>query len=394
MEEQDQITRPVIEQPVEVKKPKPILNYVLLWGLGILGVLGVLCAGIVIGQKRALPKAELTSTLTITPEPTPTPDPTAGWETVSDGQVGVTFKYPSSLLPFTNKPIVSPDLAQLNFQAFSSQEKRDHRTLTEADLQLELIVFNPARGSLEPYLSAIKTVNNAVIAQPFPGITGSYIKVKTLEGERTQTAVFYAEPEREYSEYDAIVMGENNKVATIRLMTGSHNKREQLLPILEQILSTFKFLDQTSSTENWKTYQSPNSPYTFKYPPEATLKEENMIILTQLGPTQKEATELYDGFTLQFSLPLVLPDNNLSRYVDGEIEKSKENADIVKSKEKITLNGYEGYTYTVRGLGTVKYIYLQSGKNNVKILYLVGDPAKKGFQQTIDQILSSFKFIE
>ncbi|MDP3954922.1 MAG: hypothetical protein Q8Q15_00985 [bacterium] len=182
---------------------------------------------------------------TPTPTPnviaTPTPDPTANWKTVLNEQIGISFKYPENLLPYTNTPQVAPDYSFFGFDAFSNKEKRDHRALTEADLELELAVYKPAKGTIQPYLSAIEAADNTIITQPFPGISGSYTKVKTVTDETVQRAVIYAEPESEYAEYDAIVIDGNKNVATVRLMTGSRNKRQELLPLLDQILSTFKF---------------------------------------------------------------------------------------------------------------------------------------------------------
>ena len=168
----------------------------------------------------------------------PTLDATVNWKTVSNEQVGISFKYPDSLLPYTNTPQV-PDTTYFGYDAFSSQEKPDHRSLTESDLELELIVYKPAKTSIEPYLSAIRASDNTTVTQPFPGITGSFTKVKTLTSGSIQTAIIYAEPAREYSEYDAIVVDGNN-VAIIRLLTGSHSKKEQLLPTIEQIALSLK----------------------------------------------------------------------------------------------------------------------------------------------------------
>ena len=179
-------------------------------------------------------------TLPTTPPKTPTPsDSTGGWKTVSNEQVGINFKYPDNLLPYTNIPQV-PDSTYFGFDAFSSQEKRDHRSLTEADLELELIVYKPVKTGIEPYLSAVGATDNTTVSQPFPGITGSFTKVKTLTNGSTQTALIYSEQAGEYSEYDAIVIDSNN-VAIIRLMIGSDSKREQLLLLIEQIASNFRF---------------------------------------------------------------------------------------------------------------------------------------------------------
>lgn len=172
----------------------------------------------------------------------PSSDVTINWKSITSNTVGITFKYPNSLLSYSNLPN-SQNSAIFGFDAFNNQAKRDHRTLLESDLELEVVVYKPVVGSIAPYLTTINAKDGINVTQPFPGVTGAYTKVKTLTNGNIQSAFIYAEPAREYSEYDGIIVQNNKNVAIIRLMTGSHTRREELLPLLDQILSTFKFID-------------------------------------------------------------------------------------------------------------------------------------------------------
>ncbi len=171
----------------------------------------------------------------------PAPDETVQWKSIVNEQVGLAFKYPDNFVPYADDPQV-PNATHFEFSAYNSEEKRGNRLLMEDDVQLEVVVYKPAKTTLESYLFAIEANDGAVINTPFPGITGSYTKVKTLTNGNTQTAIIYSEPEQEYSEYDAILVEDNN-VAIIRIMTGSHTKRQELLPILDQLVSSFSFVD-------------------------------------------------------------------------------------------------------------------------------------------------------
>jgi len=150
---------------------------------------------------------------------------------------------------------------------------------------------------------------------------------------------------------------------------------------------------------NWLTLPNKDVCYTFRYPKDITFqerKEENIIHLSLWGPTQEKDTEFYDGISLSFSLPLQIGNTSLKDYVDNKIEESKQFGEILKPRSKIIINGIEGYTYTSEGLGIFQNIYLQSPNKacTVEITNATNDPTGQGFQQTVDKILSTFKFLK
>jgi hypothetical protein len=147
----------------------------------------------------------------------------------------------------------------------------------------------------------------------------------------------------------------------------------------------------------WLNYSEENICYSFKYPKEITLKErkeEEIIYLSLWGPTQKKDTELYDGLSLSFSFPLKIGNTPLKDYVDSKIEESKQFGEILKPREETIINGISGYTYTSEGLGIFQNIYLQSPDKTcvVEITNATQDPTNQGYQETVNQILSTFEF--
>ena len=150
-------------------------------------------------------------------------------------------------------------------------------------------------------------------------------------------------------------------------------------------------------TVDWKTYST--STYEVKYPSEIIPKEQegSAVTFSKWGPTQKEGTELYDGYSVSF-VPREIPNTTLESYVNAKIEevKKQEVSKVTSGPNVKTINGYRGLSYVEEGLGTYTQIILESKDKImfVEISVLVSDPGNLGFQEVVDNILSSFKFFE
>jgi len=163
-----------------------------------------------------------------------------------------------------------------------------------------------------------------------------------------------------------------------------------------QTTNTPTVIPTIDPTANWKTYTT--STYQVKYPNDIDTQEEeaSVFILSKWGPTQKEATELYDGISLRFQ-PFEIPNVDLRSYVQNKIQDSQVagTSEILSGPTLVNIGSYSGLTYTTRGLGTHKYIYFQS-TDKVMIMEIIDstvDPKNQGFQQISDDIISTFKFI-
>ncbi len=145
-------------------------------------------------------------------------------------------------------------------------------------------------------------------------------------------------------------------------------------------------------TANWKTYTSQKNSFSLKYPSgmEIEEKSDNYTAFILAGPTQKKQTELYDGIGL-FIIKGTLQGRSLKNFVEAE---AKQAGEMVKPITTTYISSYEAYTYTSRGLGEHTYIYIANNGTYWEIINSTGDPTHKGFQKTVDQILSTFRFIE
>ncbi|MBN1181773.1 MAG: hypothetical protein JXB49_05750 [Bacteroidales bacterium] len=158
---------------------------------------------------------------------------------------------------------------------------------------------------------------------------------------------------------------------------------------------TKKLLSPTTNPKaDWKA--AATDYYTIKYPSDAEINiQENTINISKWGPTQTEATELFDGYSV--TIESVETSQTPEEYADtliAEVE-SAGIGEITEGSEPVTINGYKGVTYTEKGLGTFKHIILGSDNSSVliHISVLVSDPGGLGFQKEVDQILSTLKFV-
>lgn len=162
----------------------------------------------------------------------------------------------------------------------------------------------------------------------------------------------------------------------------------------EKILIEPELFDPTAG---WKTYTSAKHGFTIKYPGEINLKEEedSSVTLTLWGPTQKTETEFYDGLGLRFNSGS-LGGKTLKDFVEEKINEAEEaEAEILIPLTPITIGGVSGYTYRIRGLGESTSIYVSVKPGSyIEIDNFTSDPTGKGFEETAELILSTFKFLK
>jgi hypothetical protein len=147
---------------------------------------------------------------------------------------------------------------------------------------------------------------------------------------------------------------------------------------------------------DWKIHTE--STYKFSYPPDADLTEQeaSVVVLSKWGPTQTEATELFDGYSISFK-PREAPDKSLNvNSLTGNLIAEIENlgiSKVISGPDQIVIGKYEGLTFTEEGLGTFKHIILGDDQGIlVEISTIVSDPGGLGFSEIVDMILSSFEF--
>lgn len=146
------------------------------------------------------------------------------------------------------------------------------------------------------------------------------------------------------------------------------------------------------------SYSDPNSTYTFLYPSDYKLDTQGQVRIYKTGPTQKGQTEIYDGIIMSFE-PITLNGQSLSAWVDARIKSltTDGTSEVIEPKQSITVSGYPGYRFTMRGLGTYTYTVLQKNGTSsyaVGVTTMVSDPQQVGFQKQADAILASLQLMQ
>lgn len=147
-------------------------------------------------------------------------------------------------------------------------------------------------------------------------------------------------------------------------------------------------------TANWKTFRGAN--FEIQYPFDVTVKvdEDGYVWFNKWGPTQKSQTEFYDALNVKIKVQALNGQKLETITKNSETQSSLGPGEVIKALSKIELNGKQGYTYTSRGLGTFEFTFLDYGKHYLEIINFTADPTNLGFKNTVDQILSTFKFLE
>lgn len=148
------------------------------------------------------------------------------------------------------------------------------------------------------------------------------------------------------------------------------------------------------------SFSDPDSIFSILYPSEYVqdTQGENQYRIYKQGPTQKGQTEMYDGVIINFET-IALGGQSLSDWVDSRISSSTQDgtSELVEEKTAINVNGYPGYTYTIRGLGTFEYLAIQKDTNSnfaVGITSLIADPGNLGFEQEFENTLSTLTLLK
>jgi hypothetical protein len=168
------------------------------------------------------------------------------------------------------------------------------------------------------------------------------------------------------------------------------------------VLPTPSMINPTSTDSSLtNTHTDVNGIYSIRYPNDFqldTLPDNNAIRLTKIGKTQQGETELYDGVTIQIETN-ELNGRMLSDWVDETIERSTDNgvSAIVEPKNPISINGYQGFAYTVEGLGVFNHRIIQKNETSnyaVTIVTTVNDPEDNGYEFEVDSILLSLNMLK
>ncbi len=149
--------------------------------------------------------------------------------------------------------------------------------------------------------------------------------------------------------------------------------------------------------EDWESYSSEAYNFIIRYPEEVThettTEGEHFF---QLGPSQAEGTELYDGISVHISAGS-LGDREFDMFVAEKHMQIKNDPTTTHIDElkKIMIAGKNGYAFTTNAIGNRRYIYLpKEGNAYLEIIDGTVEPTnrKQTFKKTVETMLSSLLF--
>lgn len=151
-------------------------------------------------------------------------------------------------------------------------------------------------------------------------------------------------------------------------------------------------------TLSWKTFVYSSNNFSFKYPDNVSpheLKDQYTdVVLGFKYPGSPDGCELCDGYNLSFKLGS-LNQQSLKQVTEKKLKEIESYGTITKPLAAVNIGNYSGFTfsYTVQ-VGTTN-IYLLDGKGNyIEISKSLDDPQNRGYEKIIEQIISTFKFLE
>jgi hypothetical protein len=158
---------------------------------------------------------------------------------------------------------------------------------------------------------------------------------------------------------------------------------------------------QSSLRAGGSSYMDSNNAYSFLYPNDYVLTEENggtHIRIHKTGATQQGQTEMYDGIIMVFET-ISLEGKTLEGWVDTHIATTTADGTltVITPKTLTTLNGHPGFMYKTRGLGEAEHLIIQrdlKSDNALVISMLVADPQGKNYQEEVDAVLSTIELLK
>lgn len=156
----------------------------------------------------------------------------------------------------------------------------------------------------------------------------------------------------------------------------------------------------TGLTANWETYTNTDYGFEIKYPSEWSKSEGvsqvfpdgDAVNFQITGETQKEGTEFYDGGQVTIAVPVkLLPNQSAANYLRYFHKNS-----LNDENNEFQLNKIGNVTWTTFhacGLGCYDYYHKEKDDKVYSIITTSGGSQKQRYDSQINQILSTFQFL-
>ncbi len=375
-------SNPKSELPEVAPKPKPRQTYLkifllILAGLALVFII-LAVSGLRITRKESLLDIWFASRKSApTAEPSPALEAAANWKTYADEKYKYQFKYPPEW------PIETHDVPNFPSNRVTSLGKNSALIINvdkvsqidDRNCQSKKAIYNNQGYEAE----SISVAGNSAWRVALPGGQNPKSDVICLENDGLIYEILYS--------YNT-------------LSSESEQKK-----IYTQILSTFEFLDQTSSTESWKTYTSKQYGFSLKYPnlPEwnyddSGTKGEGIVVFYNydINKAPGRSFSQKDGNLLKVR---VYADDKFSAVSQWLSNKRKEidpvtNQPIeVLNLKEILVDSQKGYFFEVKdsfGGALLGVAAFESPEK--KVFALDSGLNYEANKDTFNQILSTFKF--
>lgn len=361
--DQEPIQTPPIPTPVEPLAPSPrrfnpILILVVVILLVLVGVGGLFLGKSLNGPQKSTQPAAYSLPTQI---PTPTPDPTANWKTYSNTLAKFEIKYPAEW-----KEKTSPTSGLPVFYSVDEKEVLFYNFGPKGGMSMGDTIDNFCKGR---HMKEIRRL----FLDNFPAV---YCQDPTLEPNRIFNQVLVQK-----DDFQIEINGDFVK-----------EDSENSLKIYNQILSTFKFLDQnqTSDITNWKTYRSVNGNFSLKYPQEYQAYENQVVSVDGMKVASPDTFQIVStdipNLNTNFTLTI--------KYINGT-DLSLALAPCLKTmtSETFTLGKIQGTIYKDSPCGPFGSTVVLFSHND--LIYTVSTETHvlyKEISNYVDQILSTFRF--
>jgi hypothetical protein len=144
------------------------------------------------------------------------------------------------------------------------------------------------------------------------------------------------------------------------------------------------------------TYINTDMNFSIQYPSDVIVERnsEGFIHFFRIGPTQKEATEFYDGISLMVRSQ---PQGNRSLEEIAREDAARivelELGEITEGVKEVQVNGIPGYKYTAETIAVYSkyFLEIESTGQYLEVIDSTADPESLGFHNKVQEMLSTLR---